>query len=334
MRRLLILLLVAGAGGWFFFHKYRIDGIDRITLRPRSPGGVAAAGNSGGSPVATRQRPTNTIRIAAFDLDRFDAAKLGNPPVLKALLDVARQFDVIALEGITTPRDDLMAALIEQLDAGGRHFDYVIGPRLGRDATPEQFAFVFDAASVEVDRTTMYTVNDPGRLLLRDPLVATFRVRGPAAKDAFTFTLVNVHLDPQRAPGELDALAEVYRAVRDNGLHEDDIILLGDLEADDRRLGLLGELPNMTTALAGVPTNTRGTKMYDNILFNREATSEFTGRAGVIDLLHECSLTMPQALAVSDHLPIWAEFSIYEGGQPGRMAVPAGVGGRGPGVGE
>ena len=108
---------------------------------------------------------------------------------------------------------------------------------------------------------------------------------------------------------------------RNDGLGEDDVILLGNVNADDRRLGLLGQLPNMAAALAAVPTNTRGTRMYDNILFNREASSEFTGRAGVVDLLHEFGLTMPQALEVSDHLPVWAEFSIYEGGQPGRMAA-------------
>jgi len=185
---------------------------------------------------------------------------------------------------------------------------------------------VFDAASVEVDRSTMYTVEDPGRLMRRDPLVATFRVRGPDPKEAFTFILVNVHVDPERSAGELDALAEVYRAVRNNGLGEDDVILLGNLGADSRRLGSLGRLPSIATALSKVPTTTHGTKMYDNILFNRDATTEFTGRAGVVDLLQEFGLTMQQALEVSDHLPIWAEFSIYEGGQPGRMAAPGSTG--------
>ena len=60
--------------------------------------------------------------------------------------------------------------------------------------------------------------------------------------------------------------------------------------------------------------------MYDNLLFNRQATVEFTGRAGVLDVPRELNLPMSQALDLSDHLPIWAEFSVYEGGQPGRMA--------------
>jgi hypothetical protein len=55
-------------------------------------------------------------------------------------------------------------------------------------------------------------------------------------------------------------------------------------------------------------------------LFTLPATQEFTGRGGVFDLIREYNLTVDEALEVSDHLPVWAEFSIYEGGQPGRFA--------------
>ncbi len=40
-----------------------------------------------------------------------------------------------------------------------------------------------------------------------------------------------------------------------------------------------------------------------------------------MDLMREYNLTMEQALEVSDHLPIWAEFSIYENGHPGPVAT-------------
>jgi hypothetical protein len=327
VRKLFLLLLIAAAGGsWFFFQKYRIDGIDRILLKPRGQGSTAVDADATGDAGPVVQRQQATIRIASFDIQKFDAAKLGNPKVMKTVLDVIRRYDVVAIQGIATPRDDLMPQLVEQLNVGGRHFDFAISPRSVRDAAPEQFAFVFDAASVEVDRSTIYAVEDPGRLMRRDPLVATFRVRGPDAREAFTFMLVNVHVDPERATGELNVLADVYRAVRNNGLGEDDVIVLGNFGADSRRLGPLGQLPNMTAALSMVPTTTQGTKMFDNILFNRDATTEFTGRCGVVDLMQECGLTLPQALEVSDHLPIWAEFSIYEGGQTGRMAAPNSAG--------
>ncbi len=60
--------------------------------------------------------------------------------------------------------------------------------------------------------------------------------------------------------------------------------------------------------------------MADNILFDSQATTEFVGRSGVLDLVREFDLTIRQAIEVSDHLPVWAEFSSYEGGQVGRIA--------------
>ena len=50
------------------------------------------------------------------------------------------------------------------------------------------------------------------------------------------------------------------------------------------------------------------------------ATTEFTGTSAVFDLMDRYNLTMDQALEVSDHMPVWAEFSIYEGGVPGHLA--------------
>ncbi len=83
-------------------------------------------------------------------------------------------------------------------------------------------------------------------------------------------------------------------------------------------------MPGITAAIMGLPTNVRGTEELDNLLFHREATTEFTGRSGVFDFLREYNLSLDAAAEVSDHVPVWAEFSIYEGGQPGRVAEATG----------
>jgi hypothetical protein len=77
----------------------------------------------------------------------------------------------------------------------------------------------------------------------------------------------------------------------------------------------------MFPVVRNTPTNTIGTKQYDNILFQETATVEYTGRGGVYDFLRAYNLTEKQALEVSDHLPVWAEFSVYENGRPGRLAA-------------
>jgi len=106
------------------------------------------------------------------------------------------------------------------------------------------------------------------------------------------------------------------------------VILLGDLNVDEYHLGRLGQLPNIGHAITGVMTNTRRNKMYDNIVFDRKATVEFMGRWRVVDLMKEFNLTEEAALEVSDHCPVWAEFSAYEAGAVPIVAGRPGSSGR------
>src|SRR5690606_18386818 len=112
-----------------------------------------------------------------------------------------------------------------------------------------------------------------------------------------------------------------FRAVRDDPRGEDDVILLGDFNASESQIGQLASIPGITWVISGTTTNTRGTNLYDNLFMQRHATSEYTGRGGVFDFLRQYNLTLAEGLEISDHLPVWAEFSIYEGGAPGPFAA-------------
>lgn len=272
-------------------------------------------------PLPPVERAGDSIRIASFNIQVFGEHKIDKPEIARELAQIIRLFDVVAIQEIRAKTQDIMPRFLTLINAEGAHYDYVIGPRLGRTSSKEQYAFVYNAASLECDRESVYTVNDPDDLLHREPLVAGFRVRGPPPSEAFTFTLVDIHTDPDETKQELSVLDEVIRAVGRDGRGEDDVILLGDLNADDRHFGELGQMPYLSWAISGRATNTRGDKLYDNILFDTRATSEYLGRSGVVDLMREFKLSMKQALAISDHLPIWAEFSLLEGGRPGRVAV-------------
>ena len=72
-------------------------------------------------------------------------------------------------------------------------------------------------------------------------------------------------------------------------------------------------------AISNLPTTTQNDLQQANIVFNPEATIEYTGEAGVFDLMQRLNLTMRDASAISKHMPVWAEFSIWEGHSPGRV---------------
>jgi deoxyribonuclease-1-like protein len=321
------ILALLGGGGWYLFSNYDIEGWDAIRLTPREnkAEAEAPAGKevSGEVPAA---RGGDTIRIASFNVQVLGTSKMNKPHVVEQIARICRKFDVIALQDVRSKSQDTIPRLLDVINATGRYYDYVIGPRLPHhehEANQSQYAFLFDRASLEIDRLQMYTIDDPDNLLTREPLVGWFRVRGPPEEEAFTFSLVNVHVDPDRTMDELIQLEKVYRAVRNDGRDEDDVILLGDLNADDRGLSRLTRLAGLQWAISETATNTRGTHQYDNILFQYHATNEFVGRAGIYDFMREHNLTLDQALEVSDHLPVWAEFSAYEGGRPGSVAARA-----------
>ena len=319
MRKLsgMLLVLALGAGAWFASQKWDIRGLDQIKLEPRSG---EQSPQTAENPAPARQ-DGESLKIASFNIQVFGESKQQKRHVMQVLSEVARQFDIVAIQEIRAMNQTVLPRFVDEINAAGRHYDYALGPRLGRTSSKEQYAYVYDTATVEIDRSSIYTVHDPDDLLHREPLVASFRVRGPPPDQAFTFTLINIHTDPDDTYVELNALDDVFRAVREDGSNEDDVILLGDLNVDDRHLGQLGEIPGITWAISGVPTNTRGTELYDNIVFDRRATAEFTGSSGVMNLMQAFNLTMDQALEVSDHQPIWAAFDLYEGGQPGRLAT-------------
>ena len=311
-----LLLLILAGGGFFFFRNFEIAGFDRLRVTPK--GQAQSLTDAAAVPV---KRTGESIRIASFNLKVLGNTKLEQPQVMEILARIVRNFDVVAVQEIRSQQDDILPRFVEVINAPGRHYDFVISRRLGRTRNKEQYGFLFDRASLEVDRTQSYVVEDRYDLLHRPPFVAWFRVRGPKAEDAFTFSLVNVHIDPDDVQQELLWMDNVMKGVRDDGREEDDVILLGDFNTDDRNLGELGELPGLVAAISGTPTNTLKTRQYDNILFLRHPTREFLGRVGVLDFMREYNLTQQEANHVSDHLPVWAEFHIYEGGQPGRVAL-------------
>ncbi|OHB78078.1 MAG: hypothetical protein A2W31_16490 [Planctomycetes bacterium RBG_16_64_10] len=313
----LVFLLALAGVGWFFFGHFQLEGLDQVVVRRRSSDAVGRHATS----ALKGERDGRVIRIASFNIQVFGEGKARKPHVMEILAEIVRRFDIVAIQEIRSASEQLLPEFVEQINAAGHQYDFVVGARQGRTSSKEQYAFVFDSATVQVDRFACYNVGDPHDLLHRPPLVGLFRVRGAVPEQAFTFLLINVHTDPDEVEAELDTLADVLREVRRASGGEDDVMLVGDFNANDQQLGALGAIPGIRCAISGVATNTRGTKQYDNLLFDGRATTEYTGRAGVLDVMREFNLTTQQTLEISDHLPVWAEFGAYEHGLGGPVAA-------------
>ena len=209
-----------------------------------------------------------------------------------------------------------MPAIVDHFNAAGGQWDYVVSQPTGRESPRQQFAYLFRPQRVLLDRQSLYHVLDPDDLLNHEPYVAAFRAVGVDPHHAFTFTLVNTLVSDQfpESLREQQALWNVFQAVRNDGRGEDDVIVLGNFGAAASKLNGLMMSNDVTWAVVEPATNVDRDEQSVNVFFSRSATIEFTGRANVKDLVRDLNLSTDQAKRLTPFLPVWAEFSIIEGG--------------------
>lgn len=259
-------------------------------------------------------RLPNTIRVASFKMQPTTTAQ-SDQHAMQVLTHLCSQFDIIALQEIDARSDAWLARLSQNVaDAtqGAVQFR-AITDRSKIEMGQPQFAILFNTNAVSLDQSQWYSVNDPDNLLAREPLVGWFRAKNAPSEEAFTFTLANIQLDHHRPDLELAYIGELFRAIRNDGRGEDDVIIVGNFNAGDRGLSPLRKNAGLHWVVFDTPTSTDKAHQFDNLVFSQTATVEFTGQGGVLDFLAAYNLRYDQATAISDHMPIWAEFSTIEG---------------------
>lgn len=266
--------------------------------------------------LAIPPRQANTLRIASFKLNA-DSAPQSDPHRTNVLTHLCSQFDIVAFQEIDDRGSSWLAEIIANVanSTNGAVTFRALNDRSKTKTGQPQFAILFNTRTLDLDLSQWYSVNDPDNLLAREPLVGWFRAKHVPADQAFTFTLANIQLDNHRPDLELAYIGELFRAIRNDGRSEDDVIIVGNFNAGDRGLSPLRKRAGLTWVVYDTPTSTDKNHQFDNLVFSQRATVEFTGRGGVLDFLAAYNLRYDQATAISDHMPIWAEFSAIEGNE-------------------
>ncbi len=323
MRRFVVSVVLAsalGLGGWALYHKDQI----------RSPGDFFRLAADQIDRARSALSPSHTaswqsgrqqlIRIASFNSRGLNQARLSDPQIAAVLSKILSQFDVVALQEVSDEDPWLLQRFLNRLGNPQQQYDYVIGLPARDSGGSSCCAIIYNRNTVELEQDKHYTVGDPDDLMLRKPLVAWFRARQAPQDQAFTFNLVNLQFDPASPRNEILQVGPVFRAVRSDGRGEDDVILVGDFGVPAVQLQQPDIGRGLTPLVRYEATTTAGDSQSDNILIDSLATSEFSGESGVFDFLKLCNLTLSEAEMVSDHMPVWAEFSVTETTRPGRVA--------------
>jgi endonuclease/exonuclease/phosphatase family metal-dependent hydrolase len=260
-------------------------------------------------------RAQETILVASFNIQAFGETKMNDRWVMERLAEVIRRFDVVAIQEIRSKDQGLIPALLNYVNATGERYDFLLGPRLGDTVSKEQYAYVYDTSRLISGQNCSYTLNDDINLLHREPLIGRFVVRTSRTNTPWTFSLVNLHTDPDVADREVDAMAGIMREIRNfelSSAQEDDVILLGDFNAGPQKFGKIQTQAGLIPLISNQPTNVRGSEIYDNLLIDPSTNAEYTGHAGVLSLTDYFQLSVNEALKLSDHNPVWAEFLVEE----------------------
>ena len=285
-----------------------------------------------GSEPALTARPVNLkqlgekndkfIRVATFNIQVFGDKKSTDAEVMPTLAQVVASFDVVAIQEVRTGSAVPVERLVQLINASGGQYAATVSKPIGRTSQTECYAFVWDESRIEFVPDSGYVIRDEADRMHREPMVASFRARTQPldGRRPFSFTMINVHTDPDEVgvndpESELNVLDDVFVRVRDyeyGASGEEDFLLLGDLNVDTAGLNELGQIRDVVSVAGDIMTTTRRTKTYDHILLDRRMSREFTGRFGVVDFIKDLGLSEEAALNVSDHLPVWAEFSAYE----------------------
>jgi len=252
------------------------------------------------------------LRIGTLHVNDLNLSKFQREKVLFLMREFGRQCDLIALQGLEPNQQEVLVEWIAEMAQQNMDYGYLAGPIVGRTGQQRQLAFIYNKSKLETDRSQLYTLQDPQDLILFDPLVAWFRVRGIDPSRAFTFTLVNMELSDPTFGKEQNLLEEIVQSIRNDGRREDDIILAGSFECPAQNIPLCND--GWLSALGDMPTDPSFQKRRDNILIHSRTTEEFLGKGEVFDFLRAYNLTVQEALQISQHLPAWGEFSALEGG--------------------
>ncbi len=255
-----------------------------------------------------KQPSPRDIRIASFYISSSDNNRV---PDLGYTAQIIKYFDVVAVQGVET--ETALKKIVDILKGLGLPYAYISAAAAPvRHTGLHAFLYRTDKISMSGEGMIYHPKDSP---FIREPFYATFQ------SGHFDFTLVTVHMswgvNEEQRRTEIKALPDLYNFIQKELPREQDIILLGhfNLPPEDPAWDNLKRFPTMTPLIKTPDTtNIAGTRLYDNIWFQKKYCQEYTGRSGVTKFDENMFKNNDQKAgsAISDYRPVWADFRVQQ----------------------
>jgi endonuclease/exonuclease/phosphatase family metal-dependent hydrolase len=249
------------------------------------------------------------VRIATFNIQNLGAKKVGTPSIRKYLAETIRQFDIVAVQEISDVSNKTPGILLNEINSSGRRYGMLVSERTGQQqddrTSQEQYGFYFDAVRVDALGSGQLFDDSAKDLFQREPFTARFSLKG----SSLTFTITQIHTQPQRAVQEIDSLITVQADVATRYVGESNHILLGDFngscsyakpaQLDSMRIrgpSFYWVVPDSADTTVSPTTKCA----YDRIVLTNSLKARLSGW-GIASWFTDNK--------ISDHWPVWTSFT-------------------------
>ncbi len=247
------------------------------------------------------------IKLLSWNIENIGKSKSSQE--INFIANTVKDYDIIAIQEVVAGYGgaQAIAKLADELNRKGSKWDYVVSdPTTSSAYKTERYAFIWKTSKVK--KIGKAWLEQKYHLEIdREPFYCTFEY------DKKQFTVVNFHAITKSRQPETEIkyfkfLPEEYPKLN--------LIFVGDFNCPQshtvfnplRKMGYKSILINQKTSLKKESKNGQNlASEFDNIFYNQKIRKI---DSGVIHF-YKNFITLKEARVISDHIPIWFEFSIY-----------------------
>jgi deoxyribonuclease-1-like protein len=253
---------------------------------------------------------TSTIqsqtKLLSWNIANFGKSK--SDTEISFIANTIKDYDIIAIVEVVAGNGgaQAVARLADELNRKGSKWDYRISDPTSGTTGVERYAFVWKTNAIKL-KGQPFLEQKYKNEIDREPYFATFEQRGKS------FTIAAFHAVPKNKNPETEIkyfkfLPSIYPTLN--------IIFAGDFNCPQsnmvftplKKSGYKSILQNQKTSLKQkCKGNECLASEYDNLFYN--ASKIRTKNAGVISFYKSFN-SLKEARHISDHIPIWFEFSL------------------------
>jgi endonuclease/exonuclease/phosphatase family metal-dependent hydrolase len=246
-------------------------------------------------------------KLLSWNIENFGKSK--SEETINYIANTLREYDIIAIQEIVAGYGgaQAVAKLADELNRKGAKWDYVISDPTSSSAyKTERYAFIWKTSKVKkIGRAWLeqkYHLE-----IVREPYFCTFEYKNKQ------FTVVNFHAIAKKSQPETEI--KYFKFLPDEYPNLN-LIFTGDFNCPQshnvfnplKKMGYESILINQKTSLKQQCKNEKClSSEFDNMYFNSLKVNPI--KSGII-LFYKNFNSLKEARTVSDHIPIWFEFSL------------------------